>query len=175
MVGYRIIEAQPWHCGQMARILRQDHQKALAMLGIPCHAQLRSMFDDSSYRRACEVDGKLIALWGVSGPALAYYGVVWLALAGEIKKYPIALIKEVRRQLDEIMQIKRLLICTLLEDDEASHRFAIFLGFVPTVGEAYVLPAETRFGRLEVARQLKEAELIPAGTGHVRFMSYKGI
>jgi hypothetical protein len=173
MVAYEIIEAKPWHCGQMSRLLRREHLQALGACQV--HKELRAAFDESGFRRACIVDGKIIALWGLVAPEASAIGVVWLAMANGIERYPLALIKEVRHQLDEMMLVRRELICTVLEEDKAAQRFAIFLGFVPRDSEGYAAPAQSRFGRREIARKLDEAEALSLSnaTGRVRVMIYR--
>ncbi len=177
MPRFEIVEAKPWHCGAMVRLLRREHQKAVAMVGLNSHRELRAAFDDSIFRKAWLLDGKLAALGGVTGPAISSYGLIWLALTNEATKYPMAVIKEARRQIAEIMRTKRLLISSILEGDKASERFAIFLGFVPAADGDSMLPASSRFGRTEVARQLNEMEnvRVPFGTGYVKVMSYRQI
>jgi hypothetical protein len=75
------------------------------------------------------------------------------------------------------MQIKRLLQCAILEDDQASERFAIFLGFTPISEMTYIYPAAvSRYGRREIARRMDEAyERVPLGAGYVKVMEYRGI
>ena len=174
MIDYTIVEAKPWHCGQISRILRDEHREAIAKTGLNTHRELRAAFDESCIRRACIVDGKVIAIGGVVAPEASAYGIVWLAVAQDFRKYRIALIKEARRQLDDVMLVKRFLICTVLDHDETAKRFAAFMGFVPEVDGHYDLPAETRFGRKEVARKLAESQpaLLPSG-GRVRMMAYR--
>ena len=177
MPKFEIVEAKAWHCGAMSRLLRLEHQAAVARIGFNSHRELRAAFDDSIFRRAWYVDDHLAAIGGVTGPALSSYGLVWLAFSNAAMKYPMAIIKETRRQIAEIMRTKRLLICTIVDGDEASERFAIFLGFVPQTEREYVSPAASRFGRIEVARQLKEIEeaRVPLGTGYVNVMQYRQI
>jgi hypothetical protein len=177
MPKFEIVEAKAWHCGAMSRALRMEHQKAVAMIGFNSHREIRAAFDDSSFRKAWLIDGKLAAIGGVTGPALASSGFVWLAFTNAATKYPMAIIKEARRQIAEIMVVKRHLACTILEGDEASARLAIFLGFVPATSDGYVLPAHSRYGRKEVARQLKEIDEIrkPLGMGYVTIMAYRQI
>lgn len=175
MATFEIVEAKAWHCGAMSRLLRLEHQKAVAMIGLNSHRELRGAFDDSIFRKAWIIDGKLSAVGGVTGPALSSYGLIWLAFSNAATKYPMAIIKESRRQIAQIMRIKRLLICTIVEGDEASERLAIFLGFVPQQSGDHVFAASSRFGRREVARQLKEIEevRVPLGTGYVKMMEYR--
>lgn len=129
MIDFTIVEGKAHHCGQMVRMLRHEHDSALSVMGINLHRELRGQFDASCYRRAWLIDGRLAALGGVVGSQLAAYGFVWLAISEEARRYPVAMIKEGRRQLDEIMQVKRELLTTILNGDEAAKRFAIFLGF----------------------------------------------
>jgi hypothetical protein len=171
---FEVVEAKPWHCGAMVRLLRREHQRAVAMVGLNSHRELRGAFDDSIFRRSWFINGKLAAIGGVTGPALSSYGVIWLAFSEAATRYPLAIVKEMRRQIAEIMRTKRLLICSILEGDEAAERLAIFLGFVPQAEGGYILPASSRFGRLEVARHLKDAERLRLPTGgYTRLMSYK--
>lgn len=176
MVDYDIVEAQPWHCGAMSRMLRHEHQKVLATIGLRTHHELRGAFDESSFRRACLVDGKLVALWGVTGPLASAFGLVWLAFSNAIlKKYPLTIIKEARSQIADMLLTKRKLFCTILEGDEAAARFAIFLGFVPEVDGVHnhLPPAETRYGRKQVADQLRETEWLRlCSGGRVHLMAY---
>jgi hypothetical protein len=159
----------------MARMLRHDHEKSLVMIGVNTHRELRDAFDNSTIRMAALVEGKLIALWGMVGGMASAYGIVWVACSDAIKKFPVALVKEARNQLDDMMLTKRRLFCTLLDGDKAAERFAIFLGFVPHIEGSYgVQPAETRFGRKQVAEHLCDCEKIPlACGGHANLMTYR--
>jgi hypothetical protein len=175
MPTFEIVEAKAWHCGAMSRALRLEHQKAVAMIGLNSHRELRGMFDESIFRKAWLIDGRLAAVGGVTGPQVSSYGIVWLAFSSAATKYPMAMVKEARRQIEFIMQTKRLLISSILDGDDASERFAIFLGFVPAKEVDHTLPAETRYGRIEIARKLKEIEevRVPLGTGYVKLMAYR--
>ena len=177
MTTFDIVEAKAWHCGAMSRLLRQEHAKAIAMIGLNSHRELRAAFDESIFRRAWLIDGHIAALGGVTGSAASALGIVWLAVAAKAGKYPLEMIKEARRQIADIMTVKRMLICTILDGDEASERFAIFLGFVPKKDDEWIMPAETRYGRKEVARQLKEIDeaRVALGSGYVRVMQFRHI
>jgi hypothetical protein len=154
----------------MVRILRQEHQKAVAMIGFNSHRELRAHFDSSIFRRAWMIDGKLAALGGVTGPEIAAEGFVWLAFSEAATRYPVAIIKEARRQIEFLAQTKRVLVCSLVEGDEAAERLAIFLGFVPVVEGEYIESASSRFGRLEVRRMLRENPPMQYGAGHIKLM-----
>lgn len=167
MPDFSIIEARPYHCGQMVRILRQEQKQAVAKLGFDSHHELRRKFDDSCFRRAWLIDGRLGAIGGVAGTQMASDGDIWLAFSKAATRYPVQIVKEARRQLAEIMTVKRTLHTMIIEDDEASRRFAIFLGFVPTgSGES---AATSRFGR----RMLTERFVAMAGEAPAIPMVYQ--
>ena len=56
-------------------------------------------------------------------------GFIWLALSQEALRYPVAIIKEARRQLAEIMTTRSEVATTLIAHDDVAIRFARFLGF----------------------------------------------
>lgn len=174
MPDFTIIDAKPFHCGQMVRLLRREHQQVIARIGIDSHRELRARFDSSTFKRAWLIDGKLGALGGVTGGRLSTQGYIWLALAHSALKYPLAIIREARRQLDDIMVTKRDLVTTILEGDEASKRFAIFLGFVP-LGDEWINRAESRFGRRDVARKFDNMgeSRVQIGNGYAVAMTFQ--
>lgn len=144
---FDIVEARLWHTGQMARLLRFEHHRALTVIGADAHRELRLGFEDSSYCRSWLIDGRLAAIGGVRATALSPLGYVWLALTDEACRHPIALVKEGRRQIAHIMRVKRELATTLIEGDDAARRFAVFMGFHVAhdgVGDAAVSRAGRR-------------------------------
>ena len=127
---FEIVEARPWHAGQMARALRREHMEVTARLGVNVHRELLDCFGQSSaFRKAWLIDGKLAALGGVMGTMASATGVLWLAMSDQATRYPIAIVKEARRQLDNLMFTKRELMTTIVFGDEAAKRLAIFLRF----------------------------------------------
>lgn len=139
-----IVEAKSWHCGEIARLLRDEHKSVWIGLGLRVHHELRAMFDASAYRRACLADGRLAAVWGVSGTAAESDGVVWLALAGWATRYPIEIIRRTTGELERMLRTKRTLRTLVFPADRASFWFAKRLGFkvredVETVFEAVLM------------------------------------
>lgn len=173
MTDFTIIEAKPYHCGQMSRLLRAEHREAIARVGADIHREMRARFDASSFRRAWMIDGRLAALGGVVGTSLSTYGFVWLALTNEARRYPLAVVREARRQLDEIMTVRRELATTIIGGDEAAKRLAVFLGFhVSESGPGS--RAYSRFARRDLARHLEnDPELrLPIGNGYAVALGY---
>ena len=170
---YEVIEAKPFHCGQILRRLRHEHVEAIARVGVPSHRELRALFDTSYLRRAWLIDGKLEAIGGVSGSIMSHYGFVWVALSQEATKHRFALVREAKRQLDEIMTIKSELVTTLIGGDEAAKRLAIFLGFHCEHGGPG-RPAFSKSGRRTLAEHLETNPDIrnPIGNGYFICLGY---
>jgi hypothetical protein len=131
MTTFQIIEAKPWHCGQMTRLLCPRHAQAAADAGADMHRELRSRFEQSAFRRAWLINGDLAALGGVTGSKISAGGIVWLALAERALYFRVAMVREARKQLTEIMRTKRQLCAAIVAGDDVSMRFAAFLGFEP--------------------------------------------
>lgn len=130
MTIFHIIEAQPYHCGQMARILRDEHLAAMPHLGrIQIHRALRSAFDASAYRRAWTIDGRLAGLGGVTGTLMNRQGRIWLALSQEATRHPVAVTREAARQISHLWEGYEGLTTNLLASDFTARRFAGWLGF----------------------------------------------
>lgn len=139
-----VVEAKPFHCGQMTRILREEHRNVLVGLGVGVHKELRVCFDASTYRKACFADGQLAGLWGVAGTQVESTGLVWLAIAGWATRYPVACFKMAATELVEIHRLKRTVHTLIFPADEASFWFAKKLGFkvredVDTIFEAVLM------------------------------------
>lgn len=174
MPDFTIIDAKTFHCGQMVRMLRYEHQQVVARIGIDSHRELRARFDNSSFRRAWLIDGKLAAIGGVTGGKLSSQGYIWLAISNLAMRYPLAMIREARRQLDEIMVTKRDLLTMILDGDETSKRFAVFLGFVP-LGDEWVARANSRYGRRHIAEKIANMSesRVKIGNGFAVPMTYQ--
>jgi hypothetical protein len=129
MTRFEIIDAKPFHCGQIVRHLRIEHRAAVAPTAMDAHRNLRSLYDDSIFRRAWALDGKLAGIAGISGPSISSVGFAWLAMTQAATSYPVAVIREGRKFLADAMVTKRELATTILGGDDGAKRFAVFLGF----------------------------------------------
>lgn len=172
MPVFEIREAKAFHAGRMMRLLRVEHHRAVAQLGIDGHRELRDRFDASAFRRIWTIDGRLAALGGVTGSLLDAVGYVWLAMSWDAARYPKQIVREARRQLAAISISKRNLATTILDGDDAAMRFAVFLGFRPATGGA---PAQSRQGRRHLTRDaVNDPDLrVPIGKGFSVAMFYQ--
>ena len=167
--------AHNWFKAENQRMLRDEHKRAVLGVGVNIHRELRFRFEVSAYRRAWLIDGTLAGLGGVTGTMLAPAGYVWFALTQRALRYPIAVVKEARRQLDTIMTVKNELATVILPQDAAAMRLAVFLGF-HVADKGLGSPAHTRLERHALRRYLEAAhelripmaggEAIPVGYHH---------
>lgn len=164
MTAARIIEARPYHCGQMARRMRSAQRVGLLQAGLDPHRELRARFDQSYLRRAWLVEDRLAALGGIVGTILSPYGFVWLVLAETTRCYPRAILEEARRQLAEIMATKHELATAVVTGDAAAIRLAAMLGF-HVAHQGRGAPATGRDQRRALAAEIREnaALHIPVG------------
>lgn len=173
MVDLTIRDGGMRYCGQMIRHLRHEHQEAFAGVGLNPHRELRNTLSQSSYRRAAFLDGRLAALWGVTGTMLSPVGFVWLTLTNEAAGHPMLVLREARRQLDEIMATKSELITTVLRDDQAALRLCAFMGF--HVGhDGAGSPAHSKWGRRTLMEHVRTNPDLrkPAGNSYVVPMGF---
>lgn len=173
--SFQIVEAKPYHCGQMARLLRAEQGESVAALGMDAHRELRDRFRNSSFRKAWLIDGRLAGLGGVEGTLLASQGYLWLALTKQATRHPVAMVKEARRQLEEICQFRDKVETLLIGGDDASLRFALAVGFEPAGPRVLRFGINYRYGRRRAAEMiLREPEFRkPYGSGYVIPVAYE--
>lgn len=159
-----IREAQAWHCGKMARILRHEHASCLGSTTSDIHRDLRGCFDASAWKRAGFVDGRLVGLGGVVGSALSSTGFIWLAMSQEVTAFPLATARILRKLLNEIMETHHELATVVIPEDSAALRLAVFMGFHCDY-QGQGSPAFSRFGRQQLARYLRETPELRMTTG----------
>ena len=129
MPVFEVVDAKPYHCGRMVRLLRREHRLLLEHRAVAIHRELAATFQHSCLRRAWLIDGELAALGGVLGSILSSRAYVWLAVSEKARRYPIAMCKEAERQLQALEDVYPEIHANVVPDDAAALRFAGFLGF----------------------------------------------
>lgn len=124
-----IVDAKIRHCGQITRSLRVDHAATLMRMDVQIHRELRHYFDTSYYKRSAFIDGHLVAVGGCQGSLISSSGFLWLALSQYAMKFPVAVLRYAKREIEHLAKTKTELRTTLLPDDVPAQRLAAFLGF----------------------------------------------
>lgn len=121
----------------MSNCMRAAGAIAVEAYGYSPRPALHRAFVASSHCRTALKDGKPVAMWGVSAPILGDTAIVWLVLAEKTGIVPYAIVREARAELQRVADFYPRILMTVLPDDEASVRFALHLGFLPTDGELF--------------------------------------
>lgn len=129
MTTFEIRDAKPWHVGSMVRIMRREQRDLTLGRGLDPHRELKARYDDSAFRKAWMINGRLAALGGLTNSSMSSSGQIWLAVSESATHFPKAMVIEARTQLAKLLRTKRELVTTIAPDDPAAYRFARFLGF----------------------------------------------
>ena len=126
---YEVVKGSILHVKPMARRVRAAAAITLEGYGYEPRSALHRIFIRSFYCRTALVDGHPVAMWGVTGTMLSESAYVWLVMSDEIAAFPRAIVREAKAQLASIMNGYDEVATTVLPDDDAAIRFALYLGF----------------------------------------------
>jgi len=168
-MNFEIVPTSVRHIRPMARRMRGAVAVSLSGYGFDPRKALHRVVLDSAYCRTAKADGFPIAMWGIVAPALASTAYVWLVMSDEVAKMPRSVVVTAREELAAIMESYDEIATTVLPDDEAAIRFALYLGFHDDDEEE---PASHKVR----AKRLRENphNRIPVGDGYVVAVSYRG-
>lgn len=167
-MDYSIVPGSVRHIKPMASRMRAAACITLQDYGYLPRAALHRVFVRSLYCRAALVDGRPVAMWGVVGTLLNETAYVWLVMSDEIAHIPRTIVREAKRELAGIMKGYREIAATVLPDDDAAIRFAVYLGFHDRDDEA------DDGTRKATAREIREnpRHRIPVGDQFVIGLGY---
>jgi len=124
------------------------------------------MFSQSSFRQSVFSKGKIVAMGGITGSWLATHGVAWLVLAKEFSNYPVTVVRHALRLLKREMRTRSELAATILLEDEAALRFAVYLGFHVSHDDDGA-PATNRRSRVRLAYHAKSKQDVHIQVGPI--------
>jgi hypothetical protein len=137
MARFKVTTAKRSDCGQIACLMRYDHREAVIALGLDPYHEVVEAFDETPHPMAWMIDGELGAVGGAAGPpGLCPIAITWVVIAEHATRFPRALVREIKHQLDIAHEVYPLLVSPLCPADKKSLRFAAFLGFA--VEHAYL-------------------------------------
>jgi hypothetical protein len=126
---YQIVPTSILDIKPMSRKLRAAACITLQSFGYTPREALHRAVMASNYCRTALIDGKPAAMWGVKETIIGDTAFVWLVLSDEITRMPRAIVREAKAELERVMHTRREVAITVLPDDEAAIRFAVYLGF----------------------------------------------
>lgn len=130
MIVYSTALAKPWHCGALARKVRDEQIEIAIGLNRNAHRDIRSCFDNSGFVRSLVTpDGRVVGMGGVLGSLVSPEGTIWAVVSKEAASNPRLLTSHAVRTLTYLRTVKRRLYAAPFAADKASVRFAEWLGF----------------------------------------------
>lgn len=164
---HEIVVASIRHIRPMSKRLRMAACITLERFGEDPRRGLHRAFIASNYCRTALIDGKPVAMWGVCGALMSNVASVWLVIAEDIVNLPLTIVREARAELAHVMENYHELTTTVLPDDAAAVRFALYLGF-------------QGFGEDDAPRKVRYEDLmsdprhrIPVGDSYVIGLGYR--
>lgn len=168
---YEVVPGKITHVRPMARKLRQAASINIGAYGYDPRRVLHDAFVTSHYCRTALIDGEPEAMWGLKGPLVSEAAVVWLVLSERATSMPQLIVSEAKFHLAQMGAEYSELATTVLPDDEASIRFAAFLGFHDHHNEEQV-----KMTHKQRAAQLRHnpRHRIPMGDSYVIALGWHG-
>jgi hypothetical protein len=124
-----IVEGRALHVGPVASAIDDLERGTFAAFQVKPRVALREMVRQSAYCRTGLLDGRPVAMWGVTGPAVASGGEVWLALSLAARQRRFLIVRTALREVRAMMAFKHELVSCLFCREARAFRFADFLGF----------------------------------------------
>lgn len=126
---YRIVDAEPWHLPAVSDAMNEDDVTELRALGLEPRLLMEVLFHGSCYRKCAVIEGRPVALWGMTGTLMSCDGEVWLALTDAARAFPMSVARVAARELSDLMEGRMELRSSILCRNERALRFARVLGF----------------------------------------------
>jgi hypothetical protein len=127
---YTIMEAEPSHLDSLAARLRAFDCLELMACGKSARAHLQRCYDLTIMRKTAFVEGEIAAMWGLHpGPLLGDTGHPWFLTTAAVERVPIAVVKEARRHIAEMLEVRPRLVNYVLASYTGAMRLIGVLGF----------------------------------------------
>ena len=119
----------PYDLREMAEAMTADSKDVAERLGFTPLKALWKSYRNSLYCKTGLIDGKIAAIWGISGTMLAETGRPWLILSPEVNKNPIRVSFIYRKELNNMLKLFPVLEEWCPADNEPSIRMLELMGF----------------------------------------------
>ncbi len=167
-MDYEIRRASILDVRPMATRMRAAACVTLQSFGFKPRQALHRVYISSFYCRTALIDDRPVAMWGIMGTLMSECAYVWLVMSDGIANVPRTIIREAKAELSEIMANYSDVATTVLPEDDAAVRFALYLGFADRAGEFRNMP------RKDLERELRDnpRHRVPIGDQYVLGLSY---
>lgn len=148
-MSIEIVNTCPYHLREMAEAMSIYSKDVAERMGYTPLKALWSSYRNSLYCKTGFINGKIMAIWGISGTILAETGRPWLILTPEVKEHPLRIAFIYRKELNNMLKLFPCLEEWVPEENESSIRMLELMGFKVSkntfqVGEQIFRRAERR-------------------------------
>lgn len=144
-----IVETTPKHIRQLAGAIDEVTAKTAASIGLTPHQALWRSYKQSIICKTAFINGKIAAIWGISGVIFADTGQPWLVMSPDIEEYPFRVAFRYRKELEKMQMMFPILEEYVDETNGKAIRMLELMGFVVSknripLGDAVLRRAERR-------------------------------
>lgn len=139
----------PFHLREMAEAMSVDSAEIAYKLGFTPLKALWQSYRGSIICKTAHINGKIAAIWGLSGSVFSDTARPWLIMTPETKEHPMRVAFRYRKELENMLKMFPILEDYVPADNEASIRLLEIMGFKVSknkikVGDAVFRRAERR-------------------------------
>jgi hypothetical protein len=130
MPAYTIVDAEPAHLDELHARLRALDCLELTACGTSARVHLQQCYDGAVLRKTAFVEDQIAAMWGLQcGTLLSGEAYPWFLTAAAVERVPIAVVKEARKHLAEMLEVRSRLVNYVLASYAGAVRLIGVLGF----------------------------------------------
>lgn len=126
---YDVVPSSVRHIKPLSISLRPAACATLRAFGADPRRALHQVLRQSSYSRTAILDGLPVAMWGAAGAMLSDSLTVWAALGNDAVRFPLAIVRRARAELEKIGEHGTELRAMVATEDERAILFARTIGF----------------------------------------------
>jgi len=144
-----IEETTAAHIRDMVSVMHEQTAETAYKMGFSPHRLLWRSWKASIIAKSVFIDGKIGAIFGISGTLYGEVGMPWLILSDEVNDYPFRVAFAYRRELEKFQQMFPILEDYVSQDDTKAIRMLELMKFkigknAINVGDAVLYKAERR-------------------------------
>lgn len=124
-----IIDTIPLHLREMADAMQLDSAETAVKMGMTPLKALWSSYRQSIICKSAFINGKLAAIWGISGMMFGDTGRPWLVMTPETQKHPMRVAFRYRQEIKKMLNMFPILEEYVPQTNEKSIRMLELMGF----------------------------------------------
>ncbi len=124
-----ITETCPFHLREMAETMQSESAERAMRFGTTPLKALWSNYRRSIICKSLFINGKLAAIFGISGIVFSEVGTPWICMTPETEQYPMRVAFRFKKELEQMSKMFPVLEDYLDENNEKGIRFMQLMGF----------------------------------------------